>query len=79
MRDRVENASPRSFGYNAGTRQYGDMLKMGGIAPAQVTRPALQNAGSFASLVLSIDGMIAIAPLKGASGAPAMDGQAGPY
>lgn len=73
--DRVENASPRSFGYNAGTRQYGDMLEMGVIDPAKVTRLALQNAGSIASLVLTIDCMIANVPRKEASGAPAMEGQ----
>ncbi len=73
--DRVENASPRSFGYNAGTRQYGDMLEMGVIDPAKVTRLALQNAGSIASLVLTIDCMIANAPRKEAPGAPALGGQ----
>jgi chaperonin GroEL len=73
--DRVDNASPRSFGYNAGTRQYGDMLEMGVIDPAKVTRLALQNAGSIASLVLTIDCMIANAPRKEAPGAPALGGQ----
>ncbi|WP_096663247.1 chaperonin GroEL [Polaromonas sp. AET17H-212] len=73
--DRVENASPRSFGYNAGTRQYGDMLEMGVIDPAKVTRLALQNAGSIASLVLTIDCMIANAPRKESPGAPALGGQ----
>ncbi|WP_397408447.1 chaperonin GroEL [Polaromonas sp.] len=73
--DRVENASPRSFGYNAGTRQYGDMLEMGVIDPAKVTRLALQNAGSIASLVLTIDCMIANAPRKEVPGAPALGGQ----
>jgi len=33
-----------SFGYNAATNQYGDMIAMGGIDPAQVVRSALQNA-----------------------------------
>jgi len=73
--ERVENASQPSFGYNAGTRQYGDMLEMGVIDPAKVTRLALQNAGSIASLVLTIDCMIANAPRKEAPGAPALGGQ----
>jgi chaperonin GroEL len=73
--DRVDNASPRSFGYNAGTRQYGDMLEMDVIDPAKVTRLALQNAGSIASLVLTIDCMIANVPRKETPGAPALEGQ----
>ncbi len=73
--DRVDNASPRSFGYNAGTRQYGDMLEMGVIDPAKVTRLALQNAGSIASLLLTIDCMIANVPRKETPGAPALEGQ----
>ena len=77
--DRVDNASPRSFGYNAGTRQYGDMLEMGVIDPAKVTRLALQNAGSIASLVLTIDCMIANVPRKETLGAPALEGQSDLY
>ena len=41
---RVESQRERSFGYNAATREYGDMLAMGVIDPAKVTRLALQNA-----------------------------------
>jgi len=73
--DRVDGASQRSFGYNAATRQYGDMLEMGVIDPAKVTRLALQNAGSIASLVLTIDCMIANAPKKEVAGAPGMGEQ----
>ena len=50
----------RNYGYNAATRSYGDLLAMGVIDPAKVTRLALQNAGSIASLILSIDCMIAV-------------------
>lgn len=42
--------------------EYGDMLAMGVIDPAKVTRLALQNAGSNAALVLRTDCMIADAP-----------------
>jgi len=73
--DRVDGASQRSFGYNAATRQYGDLLEMGVIDPAKVTRLALQNAGSIASLVLTVDCMIANAPKKEASGASGMGEQ----
>ena len=54
----------RSFGYNVATRKYGDMLEMGVIDPAKVTRLALQNAASIASLVLTIDCMVANAPME---------------
>ncbi len=66
--DRVQASDQRSYGYNAATRLYGDMLEMGVIDPAKVTRLALQNAGSIASLVLTVDCMIAIAPKKEATG-----------
>jgi chaperonin GroEL len=59
---RVDESQERSFGYNAATREYGDLLLMGVIDPAKVTRLALQNAGSIASLVLTTDCMIASAP-----------------
>jgi len=59
---RVDESQDRSFGYNAATREYGDLLLMGVIDPAKVTRLALQNAGSIASLVLTTDCMIASAP-----------------
>jgi chaperonin GroEL len=70
---RVDEAEARNFGYNAATREYGDLLEMGVIDPAKVTRLALQNAGSIAGLVLTTDCMIATAPLKSgaASGAGA--------
>ena len=59
---KVDEASDRAFGYNAATRTYGDLLQMGVIDPAKVTRLALQNAGSIASLILSVDCLIANAP-----------------
>jgi len=65
---RVDDSSLRNYGYNAATREYGDMLEMGVIDPAKVTRLALQNAASIASLVLTIDCMVANAPKKAAAG-----------
>ena len=59
---RVDQSGERSFGYNAASGEYGDMLEMGVIDPAKVTRLALQNAGSIASLVLTVDCLIANAP-----------------
>ena len=67
---RVDESAERGFGYNAATREYGDLLAMGVIDPAKVTRLALQNAGSIAALVLTTDCMIASAP-RSARGAQA--------
>jgi chaperonin GroEL len=66
---RVDESSLRNYGYNTATREYGDMLEMGVIDPAKVTRLALQNAASIASLVLTIDCMVANAPKQAAAGA----------
>jgi len=65
---KVDESTQRSFGYNAATREYGDMLEMGVIDPVKVTRLALQNAASIASLVLTIDCLIANAPKKTETG-----------
>ena len=62
---RVDEASEPGFGYNAATRAYGDLLGMGVIDPAKVTRLALQNAASIASLILTTDCLIASAPRSG--------------
>ena len=70
---RVDESTGRSFGYNAATREYGDLLEMGVIDPAKVTRLALQNAASIASLVLTTDCMVGNAP-KRSSAAEAMPG-----
>ena len=59
---RVDESAEPAYGYNAATRTYGDLLQMGVMDPAKVTRLALQNAGSIASLVLTTDCMIANAP-----------------
>jgi chaperonin GroEL len=59
---RVDESAERAYGYNAASREYGDLLAMGVIDPAKVTRLALQNAGSIASLILTTDCMVANAP-----------------
>ena len=51
-----------SYGYNAQTGQYGDMLEMGIIDPTKVTRTALQNAASIAGLMLTTEVMVAEKP-----------------
>jgi chaperonin GroEL len=69
--NRVDEADAPAFGYNAASGEFGDMLQMGVIDPAKVTRLALQNAASIAGLILTTDCMIANAPApKSASLAP---------
>jgi chaperonin GroEL len=53
-----------NYGYNAATGEYGDMVAMGVLDPRKVTRAALQNAASIASLILTTDCMIAQIPEK---------------
>jgi chaperonin GroEL len=51
-----------TFGYNAATSEYGDMIEMGILDPTKVTRLALQNAASVAGLLLTTEVMIAESP-----------------
>ncbi|HEU0188957.1 MAG TPA: chaperonin GroEL [Gallionella sp.] len=51
-----------SYGYNAATEEYGDLIEMGILDPTKVTRCALQNAASIASLILTTDAMVAELP-----------------
>ena len=65
-----------NFGYNAATGEYGDMIEMGILDPAKVTRTALQAAGSVAGLMITTEVMIAEAP-KDDAPAPAMPDMGG--
>ena len=56
------NEGKNSFGYNAATGEYGDLTDMGVIDSTKVTRCALQNAASVASLILTTDAMVAELP-----------------
>jgi chaperonin GroEL len=58
-----ENANP-NFGYNAATDTYEDLVASGVIDPTKVTRTALQNASSIASLMLTTEAMVAEIPEK---------------
>ena len=68
-----------NFGYNAANDTYGDMLEMGILDPTKVTRTALQNAASVASLLLTTEAMIAEAPKEESAGGgmPDMGGMGG--
>ena len=53
-----------SFGYNAATDEYGDMMEMGILDPTKVVRIALQNAGSIAGLMITTEAMVAEKPIE---------------
>ena len=64
-------ANEGSYGYNARTSEYGDMIAMGILDPTKVTRSALQNAASVAGLLITTEAMIAELPKEAP---PAMPG-----
>ncbi|MBL0948068.1 chaperonin GroEL [Brevundimonas sp.] len=67
-----------SFGFNAQTEEYGDLVKMGVIDPAKVVRTALQDAASVAGILITTEAAVADAPKKAsAGGAPDMGGMGG--
>jgi len=58
------------YGYDADAMRYGSMLEFGIVDPAKVTRSALENAASVASMVLTTESMITDLPEKGPAAAP---------
>jgi chaperonin GroEL len=68
--DRVKKESDPNTGYDASTGSYVDMLKSGIIDPTKVTRSALQNAASIASLLLTTEAVISEIPEKKEAAAP---------
>ncbi len=74
--------SEKGIGYNALTEEYVDMVKSGIVDPAKVTRSALQNAASVASMVLTTESVVADKPAPEPAmpaGAPGMGGGMGMY
>jgi chaperonin GroEL len=67
----LENKSD-TFGFNAQTGEYGNMISMGIVDPVKVVRTALQDAASIAGLLITTEAMVAELPKKEA--APAMPG-----
>jgi chaperonin GroEL len=65
----LENASP-TFGFNAQTEEYVDLVQAGVIDPAKVVRTALQDAASVAGLLITTEAAIVEAPKKGGAGGP---------
>jgi chaperonin GroEL len=67
-----------NYGFNAATGEYGDLVEQGVLDPTKVTRTALQNAASIASLLLTTEVAVAeIAEDKPAGGMPDMGGMGG--
>ena len=56
--DKIRNYQDPNFGFNATTEQYEDLVSAGVIDPTKVTRTALQNAASIASLMLTTEALI---------------------
>jgi chaperonin GroEL len=65
-----------SYGFNAANGEYGDMIEMGILDPAKVTRTALQAAGSVAGMMITTEAMVTDMP-KDEAGAPAMPDMGG--
>jgi chaperonin GroEL len=72
---RITDNKSETFGFDAQTEQYVDMVKAGIVDPAKVVRTALQNAASVAGLLITTEAMIAESPKK--ESAPAMPGGGG--
>ena len=72
---KIRESNDKNFGFNAQTEEYGDMFKFGVIDPAKVTRTALEDAASIASLLITTEAMIADRPEP--KGAPQMGGGGG--
>ena len=66
-----------SFGYNASTGEFGDMLEMGILDPTKVTRTALQNAASIAGLMITTEAMVTELAKDDEPAAPAMPDMGG--
>lgn len=75
---KVMDSTDASFGFNAQTEEYGDLVQMGVIDPAKVVRSALKSAASVAGIMITTEAAIADAPKKAsAGGAPDMGGMGG--
>jgi chaperonin GroEL len=77
---KILDSKKDTFGYNAQTGEYGDMIAMGIIDPVKVVRHALQDAASIAGLLVTTEAMVAEVPKKeshGGGGMPDMGGMGG--
>ncbi len=75
--DRILNSTQANYGFDAYNEEYVDMVKAGIVDPAKVTRSALQNAASVASMVLTTESLVADIKEKEPAVNPAMAGGMG--
>ena len=61
---KVSTSTTKNFGFDAGTGEYGDLVKAGIVDPAKVTRAAVENAVSIAGMILTTEALIAEPPEK---------------
>jgi chaperonin GroEL len=73
----IVNNKSRSYGFNAQTEEYGDLVQMGVIDPVKVVRSALQNAASVAGLLITTEAGITEAPKKESAGGGMPGGMGG--
>jgi chaperonin GroEL len=73
----LSDTSGPSFGFNAQTEEYGDLVSQGVIDPAKVVRTALQDAASVAGILITTEAVVADAPKKSSGGAGGMPGGGG--
>jgi chaperonin GroEL len=76
---KIMDQKSNTYGFNAQTGEYGDMIKMGIVDPVKVVRTALQDAASIAGLLITTEAMIAEIPKKESAGGgmPDMGGMGG--
>ena len=74
--EKIKNSKKAGYGFDAATETYADMIKAGIVDPAKVTRSALQNAASVASMVLTTEALVGDIPEPPAA-APAQGGMGG--
>ncbi|MBP3322580.1 MAG: chaperonin GroEL, partial [Clostridia bacterium] len=77
--DKLKSKNEVGYGYNALTDEFGDMIKAGIVDPTKVTRSALQNAASVASVVLTTESLVADIKEPTPAAAPAGGDMGGMY
>lgn len=77
VRQVMSKKNANSYGYNASTLEFGDMLEMGILDPVKVTRSALQNAASVASMILTTEALVTEIPEEDKEPAGAGGGMGG--
>ena len=77
--DKLKTKNEVGYGYNALTDEFGDMIKAGIVDPTKVTRSALQNAASVASVVLTTESLVADIKEPAPAAAPAGGDMGGMY